>query len=77
MVVPCTVAHTSTIPMGAIHARTLFTLADTITPMFTVITEVWPRANRAVATNNSPVIIKVVLIEGLLSIYDVLTMTSK
>ena len=35
-------------------------------PIFTVITEVWPRANRAVVTNNSTVRIKVVLIEVVL-----------
>ena len=28
-----------------IHARMFFTLADTIAPIFTVITEVWPIAN--------------------------------
>ena len=42
-----------------IHARTFFTLADTITPIFTVVTEVWPRANRAMVTNNFTVIIKI------------------
>ena len=42
-----------------IHARTFFTLADTITPIFTMITEVWPRANRAMVTNNFTVIIKI------------------
>ena len=35
-----------------LHARTFFTLADTITPIFTMLTEVWPRANRAMVTNN-------------------------
>ena len=35
-----------------LHARTFFTLDDTITPIFTVITEVWPCANRAMVTNN-------------------------
>ena len=59
-----------------IHARTYFTLADTIlypwqAPIFTVITEVWPRANQAMVTNNLIVIIevvqiKVMLIEGFL-----------
>ena len=34
--------------------------------IFTVITEVWPRANRAVVTNNSIVIIEVVLIDVML-----------
>ena len=33
-------------------ARTFFTLADTIAPIFTVLTKVWPRANRATVTNN-------------------------
>ena len=33
-------------------------------PIFIVITEVWPRANRAMVTNNLTVIIDVVLIEG-------------
>ena len=51
-----------------LYARTFFTLADTIALIFTVIMEVWPRANRAVVTNNSPVIIEVVLIEGFLYI---------
>ena len=49
-----------------LHARTFFTFADTITPIFTVITEVWPRANRAVVTNNSSVIIEVLLIKAVL-----------
>ena len=54
-----------------IHARMFFTLADTIlcqsrVPIFTAITEVWPRANRALVTNNLTVIIEVVLIEGFL-----------
>ena len=35
-------------------------------PIFTIITEVWHRANRAVVTNNSTVIIEVMLIEGFL-----------
>ena len=42
--------------LGAINsykqARTFFTLADTIAPTFTVLTKVWPRANRAMVTNN-------------------------
>ena len=42
-----------------LHARTFFTLADTIAPIFTSITEVWHLANRAVFTNNSTVITKV------------------
>ena len=43
-----------------------FTLADMITQIFTMITEVWPRANRAIVTNNSTMIIEVMLIEALL-----------
>ena len=35
-----------------LHARTFFTLADTIAPIFTVLTQVWPRANWAMVTNN-------------------------
>ena len=35
-----------------LHARTFFTLVDTIAPIFTVLTDVWPRANRAMVTNN-------------------------
>ena len=42
-----------------LNAITFFTLTDTIAPIFTVITEVWRRANRAVVTNNSTVITKV------------------
>ena len=49
-----------------LHARTFFTLVDMITSIFTVITEVWPCANRAVVTNSSMVIIEVVLIEAVL-----------
>ena len=55
-------------PVGAmyLHARMFCTLSDTIlyplrAPIFTMITEVWPRANRAVVTNNLTVIIEVVL----------------
>ena len=102
----CTLAHMSSIPMGAmseletclsqcsqtsfvtvddfialythlyvfyshgcnkfLHARTFFTLADTIAPIFMVITQVRPRANQAVVTNNSTVIIKVMLIKAVL-----------
>ena len=50
-----TLAHTTSKPVGVIylHARTFCTLADTIlyslqAQIFTVITEVWPHANRAV-----------------------------
>ena len=48
-----------------LHERTFFTLV-TIAPIFTMITEVWPRANRAVVTNNSTVISEVVLIKAVL-----------
>ena len=71
----CTLAHTTSIPMGAmyLHARTFCTLSDMIlfllrAPIFTVITEVWPRANWAMVTNNLTMIIEVVLIEGFLYI---------
>ena len=37
-------------------------------PIFIMITEVWPHANQAMVTNNSTVIIEVVLIEGFLYI---------
>ena len=60
-----------------IHARTFFTLADTIlypslAPIFTVITEVLPSANWAMVTINltlliEVVLIKLVLIESLLT----------
>ena len=49
-----------------IHARTFFTLTDMITPFFTLITEVWLRANRADVTNNLTMIIEVVVIERFL-----------
>ena len=49
-----------------IHARTFFTLTDRITPIFTMITEVWPSANRALVTNNLIVLIEFVLIEAML-----------
>ena len=35
-----------------LHARKIFTLADTIAPIFTLVSEVWPRANQARVTNN-------------------------
>ena len=41
-----------------LNVRTFFTLTDTITPIFTVITEVWQHANWAGVTNNSTMIIK-------------------
>ena len=64
----CTPTHTSSIPMSAMYARTFFTLADTIlcslrAAIFTVITKVWPHANRTVVTNNLTVIMKAILIE--------------
>ena len=49
-----------------LHARTFFTLADTIPPIFRVITEVWPCPNQAMVTNNSTMIIEVVLIKAML-----------
>ena len=42
-----------------IHARTFFTLADAIAPTFTLITKVWPCANRAMVTNNLTVITEI------------------
>ena len=45
----------SSISMGAISfymQEHFFTLADTITPIFTVLTKVWPCANRTMVTNN-------------------------
>ena len=78
----CTLAHSSSIPMGAMYlrARTFYTLCDRIlyplqAPIFTVITKVWNRANRAIATNNLTVIIEVVLIEGFL--YYILDISKK
>ena len=72
ILLPCTFTHMFSIPMGAMYLNMqerFFTLTDTILYslwilIFTVITEVWPRANRAAVTNNSTVIIEVVLIEG-------------
>ena len=57
-----------------ILARTFFTLADTISPIYTMITKVWPRVNRGLVKNNLTVIIvvvliKAVLIEGFLYLY--------
>ena len=49
-----------------LHAIIFFTLTDMIVPIFTVITEVWPRANRVVVTNNSTAIIEVMLIGAML-----------
>ena len=69
----CTLANEFSIPMGAGNVFTrknvLYTLWYNLplwAPIFTVITEVWPRANLAVFTNNLIVIIEVVLIEVLL-----------
>ena len=59
---PCTLAHRSSIPMGAINfymQERFFTLADTITPIFTLQTKVWPRANRAMVTSNQTVLTEV------------------
>ena len=69
ILLPCTLAHMSYIPIGAIRpffTRPFFTLADPIAPIFTVITEVWLRVNRAVVTNYLTVIIKAMLIEAVL-----------
>ena len=69
----CTLAHTTSIPVCAmyLYAGTFCTLSDTIlyplrAPIFTVTTEVWPRAYLAVITNNYNVRIEVVLIEVVL-----------
>ena len=35
-----------------VHTRTFFTLADMITLIFTLLTEVWPCDNRTTVTNN-------------------------
>ena len=48
----------------ALYTHSFFTLTDKIAPLFTVLTKVWPHANRAVVTNNSTVITEAVLIEG-------------
>ena len=61
----CTLAGMSSIPICAkifYMQEHFFTLTDTIPPIFSVITKVWPHANRAVVTNNSTVIIEAVLI---------------
>ena len=69
----CTLAQTTSIPVCAmyLHASTFCTLSDTIlytlrANIFVVINEVWPRANQAMVTNNSTVLIEVMLIEGFL-----------
>ena len=54
-----------------LHARTFCTLSDMIlyslwAPIFFMITEGWPRANRAMVTNNLTLIIEVVLIDVVL-----------
>ena len=69
ILLPWTLAHTSSIPMGAINFHMqehFFTLADTTTPIFTVLTKFLPHANWAVVTHNLTVIIKVLLIEAML-----------
>ena len=72
ILLPCTLTQTSSIHMGAInlylqeHFLHSLIRPDLITPIFTVITKVWPRANQAVVTNNSTMIIEVVLIEAML-----------
>ena len=52
ILLPCTLAHTSSIPMGAINftCKNIFFTRWMITAIFTVLTEVWPRANRAITT---------------------------
>ena len=48
--------------MGAINfymQEQFFTFADTIAPIFIVLTKVWPRANRAMVTNNYTVLTEV------------------
>ena len=55
------------------HTKIFFTLADTISyrlqsPIFTMITEVWPCANRDMVRNNLNMIIKVALIQVFLFI---------
>ena len=95
----CALAHTSSIPMGAMNFYLQEHFLQSLIPLlfpclrciymllfpssmgainfymnkhflheqiFTVITEVRPRANRAMATNNSTVIIKVMLVEVVL-----------
>ena len=69
ILLPCTLAHTSSIPMGAINfyiqEHFLHSLLIQlhqflpIAPILTVLTEVWPRANRAMVTNNLTVLTKV------------------
>ena len=68
-----TLPDTTSIPIGAmyLHARTFCPLSDTIlyplqAPIFTVITEVWPHANWSLVTNDSTVIVELMLIEGFL-----------
>ena len=76
ILLPCALTHMSSIPMGGMYLymqEHFFTLADAIlyplrVPIFTLITEVWPCANRAMVTNNSTLIIEVLLIEGFLYI---------
>ena len=74
ILLPCTLAYTFSIPIGAMYIYTcknVFILTDMIlyplpAPIFTMITEVWPHANWAVVTTNLTVIINVGLIEGFL-----------
>ena len=62
----CTLTDTSSIPMGAINfymkehfLPSLLIRSHTIAPILTMLTEVWPRANRAMVTNNSTVLTEV------------------
>ena len=69
ILLPCTLADTSSIPMGAInfymqeHFLHLLLIEShqflLIAPILTVLTEVWPHANRAMVTNNSTVLTEV------------------
>ena len=60
ILLPCTLPHVfySHGCNKFLHARTFFTLTDMIAPIFKVITEVWPRSNSAMVTNNQKVLIE-------------------
>ena len=47
-----------------------------LSPIFTVITEVWPRANQAQVTNNSTVIIEAVLTLSYTAIIGIASFTA-
>ena len=69
ILLPCTLAHMSSIPMGARnfymkeHFLHLLPLRShqflPIAPILTVLTKVGPRANRAMVTNNLTVLTEV------------------